>query len=96
MILRPVPIPKEVIKGIVPMAVILLLCTACRLILLCPTCFDHLPICLARVLDILECPQNLTPEKVLSDMSTWDCSTNARHDRQHGRESFMEAFDKID
>ena len=76
MILHPVPIPKEVIKGIVPMAVILLLCTACCLILLCPTCFDHLPICLAGVLDILECPQNLTPEKVPSDMSTWDCSTN--------------------
>jgi len=58
MVLRPIPIPKEVVEGIMAMATILLLRTACRLILLCPTGFDHLSICLSRVLDILECPQN--------------------------------------
>jgi len=76
MILCPVPVPKEVIKGIMVMAIILLLRATCSLILLCPTAFNHLPICLTRVLDILKCPQNLTMEEVSLDVCTWDCSTN--------------------
>jgi hypothetical protein len=77
MILRPVPIPKEVVKRIVVVTIVLLLRTACRLILLRPPGFDHLPICLTRILNILERPQHLTKEKVPLDMCTWDSSPDS-------------------
>ena len=96
MVLCPVPIPAKVIQGIMTMSIILLLRATCCLILLCPTGFNHLTICLARVLDILECPQDLTEYQVPTNMGTWNRTTDPWNYCWHSRKSCLETIKQMD
>ena len=95
-VLCPVQIPTKVVQGIMMMPIILLLRATCCLILLCPTGFNHLAIRLARVLDILESPQDLTEYQVPTNMGTRNRSTDAGNDCCHGRKSFSETIEQVD